>query len=145
MKKFVDAVMSLKSFTGLFFMALVMVYIVFSFLFAGATSMQYTDILQMLGVALAASALQFLFLGDHVIKRMAEPARITLFALLLLAVVAAFVFCFGWLPFTWLNLLWVCLAYAGVLLIAGLVFHIARRITGQRYTQMLMVYKEDHL
>ncbi len=141
MKKFIETTAAIKSVAALIFAGLIIVYTVFGGFF-GLKGISFGQVWQALGVAAIAACLHWVAFAGAACARLSQGKRMAVFELPLLAVLAAFAYCFGWFPagnaVNWLIFVALCLFFFGVI---AIVFALYFRVTGRRYTEILSAYQ----
>lgn len=137
MKKFLKGVVAWKSYACMMFTGSVMVFWIVAY-FLGWDGLPLTTVLQLLLLSVIGSLLQGIMFTDWLIKSMAYPARLLIFAVVFLAVLSVFAWKGRWFPAgefgNWLT-------FAGIFLVVFAVmtagYEIYFRIAGKRYDGLL--------
>lgn len=140
MKKAVEIIVAVKNIAAMAFTGMVMLYMVFGELF-GLTSISFSLIWQAIFIALICGVLQFIAFSDYVIKKMKFSRRSLLFIVPLYAAISAFAVCFSWFPISAPGWGLFTVIFFVIFAIMAAAFEAYFRITGNRYTQMLNIYK----
>lgn len=144
MKKFIEITAAVKSFGGMIFAGLIIVYTVFGGFF-GLKEISFSLVWQALFISVIASCLHFLIFTDTHIKKMRYLGRLILFALPLLVVISGFAYIFKWFELNkaiyWLIFVVIYLFFFGMVTLA---FKAYFKITGKKYTELLDSYKSKH-
>jgi len=149
MKKMIDFVMPIKFIAGGVFCGLIGFYMVVGTLYARLTgaafeySIPFVFLLHGVVLAIAIALLWEVFFGEVIIKKWRFFKRALVFNLLLIfLIVVCFLTSFA-LPEAWayLWLIGVGIITLGIAIISGL-SEVYYRKTGERYTEILRIYKE---
>lgn len=137
MKGFLKGVVAWKSYACMMFTGSVMVFWIVAY-FLGWDGLPLTTVLQLLLLSVIGSLLQGIMFTDWLIKSMAYPARLLIFAVVFLAVLSVFAWKGRWFPagefVNWLTFAGIFLAVFAVMT-AG--YEIYFRIAGKRYDGLL--------
>ena len=143
MKNFLEGVLAWKTAAALMFSASVVICIVL-LLFLGEAVIPIPVLISLLLVSAGGTFLQMLAFTDRIIKKMRYAARMLLFAIPFLALLAANAYLFRWFPLDG-ALYW--LLFVGIFLvtfIGGTVaFEIYFRVMGKKYDGLLGEYREQ--
>ena len=131
-----------KSYVCLIFSGEIMVYSIVRQLTVGEAALPYSLIWQFLAIAFFSTLLQSLCFSSVCFKKMRMPLRMVLFTLVMLCMLSLFAWGFRWFPMDdWRA--W--LIFGGVFLAAetiiALSFEAYYRLTGEKYTAQLELYK----
>lgn len=137
MKKFLMTVAEIKTWICLCFTASLLIYMGIDF-FCGGRAIRYSLILQLLGLCIGITLLQFVFFSGRVLKKPSYALRLCVFGVLIYGLVGLFAVVFGWFPLeepgAWLAS-FVIFIVAFVAISLG--FEIFFRIMGKRYDALL--------
>lgn len=137
MKGFLKGVVAWKSYACMMFTGSVMVFWIVAY-FLGWDGLPLTTVLQLLLLSVIGSLLQGIMFTEWLIKSMAYPARLLIFAVVFLAVLSVFAWKGRWFPAgefgNWLTFAGIFLAVFTVMT-AG--YEIYFRIAGKRYDGLL--------
>ena len=152
MKKLVEFIMPIKFFAAMAFFGLIALYVAGGILYVIVTgnaieyAVPFVYVLQSAVLSLVIAALWALFFNETVSKRWRFFLRYTLFSLILFALLTVCFFTFLAIPSEWVKLV---LAAAVVVFIGTTIFltinELHYRKTGERYMEILNVYKRDVL
>lgn len=138
MKKLMRITVDIKSFAGMCFMGMTIVYMLIAALL-GERAISFSVILQFLGLALLCAFAQYAFFHERL--RLPGGARLALLAAALYVCFGACALLFRWFPFTAVNWLLFTLAYCVVIAILALALFLYRRITGEHFNHLLRAYQ----
>ncbi|MCL2874508.1 MAG: hypothetical protein FWE29_06235 [Defluviitaleaceae bacterium] len=150
MKKLTNFIAPIKSFAAQMLAGLIILYMVTGVLYASATgadfeyNIPFIFILQGIALTMMIALLRELILGDIFIKKWRFFKRILTFCILLKALFAISFFVFFSIPTSWAYLWLIAIGVLmfGTTLIFGL-SEMYYRKTGEWYTEILRVYKEN--
>ncbi len=142
MKRFISYVLSMKTNACYIFTAILLFYSLSDIIWGG-TGLTGVLILEVMGLSMLCGMVQVLVYSDLIFKRMAYTPRTVLLGLVLLVLVTGFAILFHWFPVDravgWL-------AFLGIFLLVflGLTvgFEVVFRLTGRRYTSLLLDRQE---
>ena len=141
MKKFIQLIAAVKAVASLAFTAQIMLATVASMLFnRGSIPISY--IWQMIFLALIYGCLQLAAFSENFFRRMKTPGRMLFLAASMFAALTVFAILFQWFPLeNLINWLIFIGLYAAVFLIAVFALRTVFRLSGIKYTQMLVAYQ----
>ena len=140
MKSFFKIAAQFKLLWGIFFTGELIVYMFFAFL-KGQTSMPFSLILQLLGIAAIVAAFQLLVDSDaQFYNKLPKAVRLIAHYLIMSILLALLSFAFGWLAGVQ-NILSFAGIYTVVFIIFTLVFKLYYKVTGEKFNQKLYNYK----
>lgn len=143
MKRFISYALSMKTNACYIFTAIMMFYAMGSVIWTGAP-LSGLVILEVLLLSFFCGVVQVLVFSDLLFKRMGQGPRTFVLGLTLLVLVTGFALLCGWFPAdqaaAWISFLSIFL-----LVFVGLTvgFEIVFRLTGRRYTSLLMDRQEE--
>ncbi len=142
MKKFMEAVMEWKTAACLMFTGCVILCAIIT-LFAGESAVSINTLASMLIVSALGSLLQMLAFTERIIKKLRYSARMLMFAVPFLAVLALNAYLFRWFPQEsgyWLTFTMIFIAvFAGM----SIGFEIYYRVMGKKYDGLLGQYRKQ--
>ena len=141
MEKLVRFSAALKAIASLAFTGQVMFVTVIS-MFMGKDVIPVGYIWQMVALSLIFSLLHLHAFSEHETKKLGKSARLAILGVPMLLALSAFAYFFNWFPIddviNWLMFIGL---YVGIFLIASFAFHIAFRLGGIKYNELLASYK----
>lgn len=142
MKSFISYTLSMKTNACYIFTAIMMFYALGSVIWTGAP-LTGLRILQVLLLSLLCGVLQVLVFSDLLFKRMGFGPRNLLLGLVLLALVTGYALLCGWFPADRPSA-WAAFLVLFLLVFLGLTvgFEVVFRLTGRRYTSLLLDRQE---
>ena len=149
MKNLVEFFMPIKVFAAMAFFGLICLYVVGGILYVVTTgeaiefAIPFVFIFQSMGLSIVVAILWSLFFNQNIAKKWRFFLRYTLFALLMLALLAICFLTFLAIPTEWVRpLLFAALAFfAGTSVFVSL-NELAYKKTGERYMETLKAYKK---
>ncbi len=142
MKKFMEGVMVWKTAASLMFTGCVILCAIIA-LIAGESAVSVSTLASMLIVSSLGSLLQFIAFTDRVIKKLRYSARLLIFALPFLALLAANAYLFRWFsPESgyWLTFILIFLAVFAAMSVG---FEIYYKAMGKKYDGLLGQYRKQ--
>lgn len=142
MKSFISYTLSMKTNACYIFTAIMMFYALGSVIWTGAL-LSGLRILQVLLLSLLCGVVQVLVFSDLLFKRMGFAPRNLLLGLVLLVLVTGYALLCGWFPADQPSA-WASFLVMFLLVFLGLTvgFEVVFRLTGRRYTSLLMDRQE---
>lgn len=143
MRKFLEAVVQLKTWWCLSFTASMVIYTVCSLLF-GQRTMELVMVFELMGLSIGATLLQFVCFSGKVIKKMRYSLRMVVFAVPMLGLVTLFAVLFSWFPLDD-SVAWIVFTVAYLLGFAGVTlgFEFYFWSTGKKYDGLLGQYQRE--
>lgn len=151
MKKLMEVLLPLKTFAAMVFTGLICLYLVSGYLVTWVTgeafnyTIPFIFVLQSLGLSILIPLLWGMCFSDAVLRKGRFFLRLILFAVSLFVLLAICLLTFFALPTDWAKL-WLIVAgcfVVGIIALACL-GELYFRKTGNRYTEMLKMYKADN-
>lgn len=142
MKNFYNMGYELKSLTGLFFMMIILTYGVVS-LFLGNEIMRLELLWEFILLALIISGIQFILYSEKFLTKVSIKIKVVVHYLMILGILSIFINYFNWTELWGISNRVFFIIYTGYFIIVTLKFYGYKKITGERFNDKLMRYKEN--
>ncbi|MDU5105403.1 DUF3021 family protein [Clostridium sp.] len=142
MKNFYNMGYELKSLTGLFFMMIILTYGVVS-LFLGNEIMRLELLWEFILLALIISVIQFILYSEKFLPKVSIKIKVVVHYLMILGILSIFINYFNWTELWGISNRVFFIIYTGYFILVTLNFYGYKKITGERFNDKLMRYKEN--
>ena len=142
MKNFYNFGYELKSLTGLFFMMIILTYGAVS-LFLGNEIMHLELLWEFILLALIISVIQFVLYSEKFLTKVSIKIKVVAHYLILLGILNIFINYFNWTELWGISNRIFFMIYTGYFMLVTLNFYGYKKITGERFNDKLIKYKEN--
>ncbi|KLE15768.1 DUF3021 family protein [Clostridium sp. C8] len=142
MKDFYNMGYELKSLTGLFFMMIILTYGVVS-LFIGNKIMPLGLLWEFILLALIISIIQFILYSEKFLSKVSIKIKVVAHYLILLGILNIFINYFNWTELWGISNSIFFMIYTGYFMLVTINFYAYKKLTGERFNDKLIKYKEN--
>ncbi len=142
MKDFYNMGYELKSLTGLFFMMIILTYGVVS-LFIGNKIMPLGLLWEFILLALIISIIQFILYSEKFLSKVSIKIKVVAHYLILLGILNIFINYFNWTELWEISNSIFFMIYTGYFMLVTINFYAYKKLTGERFNDKLIKYKEN--
>lgn len=142
MKNFYNIGYEVKVIIGLFFMTIILTYGVVS-LFIGNKIMPLELLWEFILLAIIFGVIQFILYDEKFLSKISIKIKTVSHYLLLLVVISIFIKYFNWIELWRIPFKVFLIIYTVYFILVTLNFYVYRKITGERFNDKLIKYKEN--
>lgn len=142
MKNFYNIGYEIKALMGLFFMTIILTYGVVS-LFIGSKIMPLELLWEFILLAIVAAGVQFILYDEKFLPKLSIKIKVLVHYLVLLGVLKIFIKYFNWIELWGISFKIFFIIYTAYFIILTLNFYFYKKITGERFNDKLVKYKEN--
>ncbi|MDU7242372.1 DUF3021 family protein [Clostridium sp.] len=142
MKNFYNIGYEVKVIIGLFFMTIILTYGVVS-LFIGNKIMPLELLWEFILLAIIFGVIQFILYDEKFLAKISIKIKTVSHYLLLLGVISIFIKYFNWIELWGIPFKVFLIIYTVYFILVTLNFYVYRKITGERFNDKLIKYKEN--
>ncbi|WP_291649693.1 DUF3021 family protein [Clostridium sp.] len=142
MKNFYNIGYEVKALIGLFFMMIILTYAVVSF-FIGNKIMPLELLWEFILLAIIVGVIQFILYNEKFLSKISIKIKTAAHYLILLGVLNIFIKYFNWIELWGISFKVFFIIYTVYFILITLNFYFYKKITGERFNDKLIKYKEN--
>ncbi|WP_111931739.1 MULTISPECIES: DUF3021 family protein [Clostridium] len=142
MKNFYNIGYEIKALIGLFFMMIILTYGVVSF-FIGNKIMPLELLWEFILLAIIVGLIQFILYNEKFLSKISIKTKTISHYLILLGVLSIFIKYFNWIELWGIPFKIFFIIYTAYFILVTLNFYVYKKITGERFNDKLLKYKEN--
>ncbi|MCR1951670.1 DUF3021 family protein [Clostridium sp. DSM 100503] len=142
MKNFYNIGYEIKALIGLFFMMIILTYGVVSF-FIGNKIMPLELLWESILLAIIVGLIQFILYNEKFLSKISIKTKTISHYLILLGVLSIFIKYFNWIELWGISFKIFFIIYTAYFILVTLNFYVYKKITGERFNDKLLKYKEN--